>query len=686
MQPKNNTVWIVLIVLAVLAVCCCVVVACLSLGVLTLGINAASTVIPDLTLVPPEITLVPPFDLPFDLPTQEPPVTFPTPLPPDSTSLNQAGETLRLLQQAVIPANDPRLLAERYKGMRNIPETLPAPPDYNPGDETQFWVTNVGTNETRQANFVLAYETSHTYIWVEKGVQTNAAAVKNLAETFENKIYPTNRNFFGSEWTPGIDNDPHIYIVYARDLSNSIAGYFSSSDSIPPQAHPYSNGHESFYLNADTLALDGEAFSTLAHEFQHMIHHHRDPNETSWMNEGFAVLAEMLNGYDTGGFDYAYASQPDQSLNDWPNDQNEIMPYYGSSFLYLAYFLDRFGEDATKALVAEQENSLDSVDAVMKNLAIQDPQTGVPINADDLFADWVVTNYLLDGRVADGRYQYHNYADAPRTGDTEQISTCNGGWQDRSVNQYGVDYIRLSCSGAVTLNLEGVQEVGVLPVGALSGDYAFWSNKGDDSDIALTREFDLTQASGPLTFTYNIWYDIEKDYDYVYLAASTNGEQWEIIKTSGCSEDNLSGNNYGCGYNGVSDGWVEETVDISRFAGQKLTLRFEYITDGAVNGEGLLLDNVSLPALNYASDFEQDDGGWQADGFVRIQNRLPQTYRVSVIREGSATQVQSFALQPGQPLSLSLDFGSQMRDAVLVVSGTTRYTRQPALYRFRLQP
>ena len=43
--------------------------------------------------------------------------------------------------------------------------------------------------------------------------------------------------------------------------------------------------------------------------------------------------------------------------------------------------------------------------------------------------------------------------------------------------------------GAYTLRFEGSIEVGVLPADPYSGDYAFWSNKGDDSDMTLTRQF-----------------------------------------------------------------------------------------------------------------------------------------------------------------------------------------------------
>jgi hypothetical protein len=41
-------------------------------------------------------------------------------------------------------------------------------------------------------------------------------------------------------------------------------------------------------------------------------------------------------------------------------------------------------------------------------------------------------------------------------------------------------------------------------------------------------------------------------------------------------------------------------------------LRFEYITDAAVNGEGLLLDDIRMPEIGYQTDFEA--GRWRLGG------------------------------------------------------------------------
>ncbi len=153
--------------------------------------------------------------------------------------------------------------------------------------------------------------------------------------------------------------------------------------------------------------------------------------------------------------------------------------------------------------------------------------------------------------------------------------------------------------------------------------------------MTLTREFDLTNVSGPINLSYSMWYDVETDYDYVFLEASTDGgKTWQIITTPSGTDKDPSGNSYGWGYNGQTNGWVDETVDLSKYAGQKVQIRFEYVTDAALNGEGFMLDDVKVDAINYQSDFETDDGGWAGAGFARVENVLPQTYRLSSHRQG----------------------------------------------------
>ncbi len=71
----------------------------------------------------------------------------------------------------------------------------------------------------------------------------------------------------------------------------------------------------------------------------------------------------------------------------------------------------------------------------------------------------------------------------------------------RTVNQYGVDYIRFTCSGSYTIDFTGSTLTRLLPADPHSGSYSFWSNKGNVSEMTLTHQFDLTGVSSPVTFS-----------------------------------------------------------------------------------------------------------------------------------------------------------------------------------------
>ncbi|HOD44270.1 MAG TPA: immune inhibitor A [Anaerolineaceae bacterium] len=675
----QNKGWVIalIVVLVIGLLCCCVAVV---------GAGAAGWFVFSNTDEPIpwlESTEIVPFPF-FSTPTSPAVPMDPEPKEAREPATDAAYETLETLKNATVPVNDPRDLAERLLGIQDIPLTFETNfPRL--GDQRMFWVSNVDTNENFQITANLEYVTDHAYFWIEDGVLFDARELQRLGDAFENQIYPTNREFFGSEWSPGVDNDPHLYILLAGNLGFNLAGYFSSADELHPLAHDYSNAHEMFLLNADNIDLGDEfTYGVLAHEFQHMIHWYTDRNEESWLNEGFSELSSLLNDFDPGGFDGIYAMNPDLQLTDWPDDPDATTPHYGAGLLFTTYFLDRFGEDATKAVVAHPDNGMDSIDTVLQGMNIKDGVTAQAVRADDVFGDWVIANFLQDGSVMDGRYDYSNYRSAPQTRRTETLNDCSGNWQNRNVKQYGVDYIEITCEGEYQLEFSGQTTVGVLKPDAHSGDYAFWSNKGDESNMRLTREFDFTNITGPITFTYWTWYDLEDDYDYLYLDASTDGETWQIIPTPSCTAEDPSGNSYGCGYNGSTNGWRKEEVNLSNFAGQKVWLRFDYVTDAAVNGEGLLLDDMSIPAIGYSTDFEGDDGGWLAEGFVRIQNQLPQTFRVSLIRMGTDTVVETLVLDETQSVTVPVSIGGSIDKVVLVVSGTTRFTRQEAGYSYRM--
>lgn len=621
---------------------------------------------------------------PQDSPTLESATPIPVPTIDKTSPGTISGDTLDTLNNTLVPENDPYELACRLEGNCDVSTTVPGK-TYKIGDQEQFWILNSDTVKHNQITATLLYITPHAYFWAEEGARVDEGDMKKLMDTFENKIYPTDREFFGEEFNPGVDGDPHIFVIYASGLGSNIAGYFNSSDSYNPAIKEFANGHETYMLST-TQNLGAEyTYGVLAHEFVHMIQFASDRNDVSWLSEGFAEVGVFLNGYDIGGADWLYSSNPDLQLNTWvDNSSPEFSPHYGQSFLYLTYFLDRFGEEATKALTSNPVNDIQSVDDTLAQLGITDPLTGNIVTADDVFMDWAAALYLKDGNVGDGRYTYHNYPGAPQTSDTDTVSTCPQSPLNFSVNQYGIDYINISCTGDHTVTFSGSTATGLLPTVTHSGDFAFWSNKGDESDMTLTREFDLTDVSGPVDISYWTWYDLEENWDYVFVEASTDGEHWDILTTPSGTDYNPSGNSFGWGYTGATSDWIQETVDLSQYAGQKVQFRFEYITDAAINGQGLLLDDISIDAINYQSDFEADNGGWDAKGFARVENVLPQTYRLSLIVKGDTTTVTNIELNSDQTaeIPLSLQRGDE---ATLIVTGTTRFTIIPAPYQIEVK-
>ncbi len=599
--------------------------------------------------------------------------------------LDDAQETLDILNENIVPVNDPIDLVGRLGGKPGVSDVLideNAP--YEVGERKEFWVSNTDTNENFKVNATLQYVGDNIYFWIEDGVTFNQSALDQLASTFDQEIIPTNREFFGLEWNPGVDGDARFYVLYAGGLGSSLAGYFSSADELHPDAHPFSNAHEMFLLSSDNVPLtDSYIYGTMAHEFQHMIHWYQDKNEESWVNEGFSMLAEHVNGFDTGGFDWEYMLNTDMQLNDWGGDVGENGPHYGASFLFMVYFLDRFGEDATKAFVSHDENGFASLDAVFADLNIQNPTTGKIYTGNEFFADWAVANMLQNTGIENRRYDYISYSPYSIDNGTtyfECPTTITG-----DVYQYGVDYITLACSGNYSLEFSGGMVVSLLPFNnPSSGEYFYWSNLGDESNMRLTREFDLSQVSGQAELRFKTWYDLEEDYDYAYISASVDGTNWEILDTQRCTNLNPSGNSYGCGWNGQSNGWVEEVVDLSQYSGQKVTVRIDYVTDAAVNGKGMAIDDIQLNAIGYSTDLETDEGGWIAEGFVRVQNTLPQSFSVSLIYDGNSPRVEQYQLAAGEKLNLDIEIGSD-EEITLVISGTTPVTREKATYQIAVQ-
>ncbi|MCU0520316.1 MAG: immune inhibitor A [Anaerolineae bacterium] len=629
-------------------------------------------------------------------------------LPPPDEAL----ETLLALESAVIPNADLHDLGIRYRG---VPADTPrvastTDPDYPIGQIRVFKASNLDDEENFEVRAKLVYKTDHVYMWIEEGLSYDLQEVQDAADLFEEHTYPTNREFFGSEWTPGVDGDPHLSILHASNLGSTVAGYFSSADAYVRAVRADSNEAEMFYIHLDKGTELGDAFynGVLAHEFQHMIHWNNDRNEATWLNEGCSELAMELNNrrytglgsvYDVGGSEYAYLDRPDTQLNNWPevSQTGSAAPHYGASYLFMSYFLDRFGEDATKALVAHDANGLESVDLILRD------ELRLDLTHEDVFADWVVANLVDDTSLADGRYGYVEIDVSDPSVDIRYPRNTSYPLTRRStVQQYGVDYIEVRGDQPLRLDFVGNTQVRLMNTDAHSGKYLWWSNREDESAARLTRIIDLSSAQSARLDFWS-WYHIEDGWDYAYVAVGTApggalpsdlGDPsitWHILRDTGlgCVTSDPNNANLGCGLTGLSDGWERLTADLSDYAGQEVALRFEYITDAAVNQAGFAVDDVVIVAdgaVIFEDDAEIDGRDWIAEGFVRHANVLPQKWLVQLVTYSDTDELTVSRLLDGDAAAGNwvVPLSGDVQTAVIAISALAPVTTETAVYEYTL--
>ncbi|MBL8119012.1 MAG: immune inhibitor A, partial [Anaerolineae bacterium] len=142
---------------------------------------------------------------------------------------------------------------------------------------------------------------------------------------------------------------------------------------------------------------------------------------------------------------------------------------------------------------------------------------------------------------------------------------------------------------------------------------------------------------------------------------------------------------YGPGYTGDSGGWLDEQISLDAYAGRSILLRFEMITDEAKNQPGVTLDDVRIPEIGYATDFENEDDGWIAEGWVRTDNRLPQRTWVQAVQyTDAAVTINRWLVEAGERLIETLPLDPAVKQVVLVVSPFAPVTTVATAYQLHV--
>lgn len=634
---------------------------------------------------PPTATVDSPTAIPFTGAWPSPAKAYPLFSRQPVTAAEQT--SYDLLDQDLPPERDDVLLAVSYRGIEPpagnpplVTEPLPV------GTEQNLFISNFNTNETSSPVFELRHVSEHGYFWFDTtgGIPVpSESEMINIGEAFD-VIYEQVVFYFGPESNPGVDGDPIVHIANASpqtlcgSSSCGLLGYVDSSNFLPTEVQPSSNEREMFVMNGAVYGTE-TYLTVLAHEFRHMIEERYDVNDTDWEVEGSAMLAEDLLGYSADPISRGnlFLMNPDQQLNRW-TDGNSI-PYYGQGYVINRYIYNRLGEDLYREFAKSALPGFLAIDEIaeLNNLDL----TGL-----GLWFDW-----LTSLAIHDRTNRPEKYALRDGLNEATAVSITNFPFtSEETVSQYAVDYYEIEGSGDVTLNFTGSNHVPLMQAQPASGASMWVANRANYSNVRLTREFDLTAVS-TATLQYSIFTEIEYTYDFGYLAISTDGGQsWQ-----GLVADNMQGDSTlddpsdvaytDRFYTGDTNGWVEESVDLTPFVGNEIMIRFEYVTDPILTFGGMAIDNIAIPEIGFGDDAETD-AGWTAEGFVRSTGFIPQQWHLQLITfEDSIPTVQFIELSSDNVANLTIPLDNGSDSPILVVAAYAPMTLEPAHYRLDLQ-
>ncbi|MYC37752.1 MAG: hypothetical protein F4X66_12710 [Chloroflexi bacterium] len=562
-----------------------------------------------------------------------------------------------------------RLARELIPGVGEVGRIEGAPvPALAVGHRQSFQLVDLQEMERYSSEFELRLVTPNAYWFLEDGLEIDMKGIEKSAAEFEDTIYPSVTKVFGAEWKPGVDGDPHLYVLNAS--LKLVGGYYSPADEYPKEIRPVSNEIEAIYINVRAFHPGSQIYDlVLAHELQHAIHWNADPSETTWVNEGLSELAVNVAGYpETSGLAFRRAGPT--SLTVWPAGDVGGAENYGAAYLFMHYMTGQYGgRTDLRPLLSQQADGADGVDAYLESL-------GYDVQFTDVFRDWAIANLLDEGT---GRYGYRDLdVSVPvyrGLDDGEELKS--------SIPQFSTEYVRLELpDGPSTLSFEGDEAAPLLPVDVGSG--CWWSNNGDDIDSTLSARADL-RAVDKATLDYQVWYAIEEDWDYAYLEVSTdNGQTWQILETAYTSSGNPLSSAFGPGYTGSSDGWLRESVSLDQWAGTEILIRFQYITDASLYDHGLCLRGLSVSGLSG----EEEVVEWQPRGFSWTNNLVRQNFVVQVIYEGrddADNRVLQLELDSANRGEMALDPAPGLRRVVAAVQSMASSTRMPTQYTIGLK-
>lgn len=294
---------------------------------------------------------------------------------------------------------------------------------YEVGDTKIFWIDDENGKFSQQYATLVA-EGNYSYVWVVNDVLSNSSTLKNdnkittsqanlVAQKFDT-IYGPETTIFGETYksfyeslydTSDLEDAGYvppeekisilicdIFGDYSSNQNSGILGYFWMKDffddSITRTQGIRSNESEIFYIDSHFLdAFTEMTYSTLAHEFQHMLNFvnknlKTEGTPSAWFNEMLSMVCEdLLQDYigieDKDSprgrlpqFNYGYAFN---GAEEWFDDAN-VMNSYAHAYAFGAFITRNYGgASLVKYIMENKYVDLDSIiDAIRKSTGNND--------------------------------------------------------------------------------------------------------------------------------------------------------------------------------------------------------------------------------------------------------------------------------------------------------------------------
>ena len=523
--------------------------------------------------------------------------------------------------------------------------------------------------------------TDQVLVWVEEQASFSTERAQSLADQIDDDILEPMRQLFNYAEPPGIDSDPRLYIVLIHKPEFSTRGYFARTHTDSRAVYPRSNQREMMVINLarhkNTGVNDRHIVSAIVHEYQHILLYHRDTDEDLWLNEALSSFSQyFMLGFDTVyGQSQVFLDAPETGLTHWSWGDDRIAKY-GAGVMFLIFVAEQYGSEVLRELQAERSDGWRSVQKILAE--------SVGVSADEVFADWVLANYFLD---AERDYGYRTLAQDLRP--PQPVATFRDfpALHTSSISQYSSDYYSVDVRGADQLRLRLTQapESHLIETTPYEGDFFYYAVTTDVGDSRLTRRFDLRRFRRAW-LEFRVWYDLEEFWDYGYIQVSYDGgENWDILQSEHTTDQFSNSRSFGAGYTGNSNGWVQERIDLSSYVHWPILLRFEVLTFKFTSYRGMAIDDLRIDAIGFHDSFEISDDAWNAEGWIRTDNRLPQRTWVQVVQDTADGLQVSRSLLTGSG-EMTVDVLSGAAKAVIAISPIvpqtpleTQYTLEVAL-------